>query len=217
MYGVIPDARSTTFDIYRDYDDKRVSDVSYYLRMNHSRLIMSRLHWRPELVGDVQVFIFNSKLINVFLIIYMIFQKDVRRNIMQFYLNILESINNTRHYIRTETSDAIYGIWMDAKPNLNVFLSDLRNLSVIENDIDELKSFLNKSYHNNEFYIRDISTAIITMFDELALKSHLQSLPIIVQEIWSVMGESGQKIKRGILWVIEKVNKYLNFLFTILL
>lgn len=129
---------------------------------------------------------------------------------MQFYLTTLESINNTKHYIRTETSDAIYGIWMDAKPNLHMFLSDLRNLSVIENDIEELKAFLNKSYHNNEFYIRDISMAIITIFDELALKSHLQSLPTIVQEIWSVMGESGQKIKKGVLWVIEKVNKYLD-------
>lgn len=59
MYGFIPDARSAVFDVYRDYEDKKVSDVSYYLRMNHSRLIMSRLHWRPELVGDVQVFTFT--------------------------------------------------------------------------------------------------------------------------------------------------------------
>ncbi|XP_018566495.1 uncharacterized protein LOC108907336 [Anoplophora glabripennis] len=188
MYGFIPDARSAVFDIWRDYEDKRVSDVSYFLRLNHSRLIMSRLQWRPELIGDVQ--------------------SGIRRSIMKFYTDMLESINNTKQYARTETSDAIHGIWIDAKPNIHVFLSDLRNLSVIESDIDELKSFLNKSYHNNEFYIRDITTTVITMFDELALKSHLQSLPTIVQEIWSVMGESGQKIKRGILWVIEKVKLY---------
>lgn len=55
VYGVIPDARSAMFDIWRDYEDIRVSDVAYYLRLNHSRLIVSSLLWRPDLKHDIQV------------------------------------------------------------------------------------------------------------------------------------------------------------------
>lgn len=55
MYGVIPDARSATFNVWRDYEDIRVSDVAYFLRLNHSRLVVSSLKWRPELKADVKV------------------------------------------------------------------------------------------------------------------------------------------------------------------
>lgn len=55
MLGVIPDARSASFDLWRDYEDIRIVDVAYYLRMNHSRLITSQLIWRPKLRGEVQV------------------------------------------------------------------------------------------------------------------------------------------------------------------
>ncbi|CAG9816912.1 unnamed protein product [Phaedon cochleariae] len=188
MYGVIPDARSAVFDIWREYEDKRVSDVAYYLKLNHSRLIMSSLRWRPELIADLQ--------------------SDVRGAVMKFYIDTLEGINNTKQYVKAESLDAINGIWLEAKPRIQAFLTDLRNLTAIEEDIEELKLFLNNSYEANEFYIRDIISTVNYMFDELALKSHFQSLPKIVQEIWSVMGDSGQKLKKSVLWVIEKIKFY---------
>lgn len=56
MYGRIPDARNAVFDIWRTYeDDFTVSDVSFYLKLNHSRLITSTLRWRPELKADIIV------------------------------------------------------------------------------------------------------------------------------------------------------------------
>lgn len=58
MFGMIPDARSAVFDIYRDYDDIHVSDVSYFLRLNHSRFIVSTMRWRPELKENIQVKIY---------------------------------------------------------------------------------------------------------------------------------------------------------------
>ncbi|XP_056647213.1 uncharacterized protein LOC130451874 [Diorhabda sublineata] len=188
MYGVIPDARSAVFDIWRDYDDRRISDVAYYLRLNHSRLIMSSLKWRSDLIGDVT--------------------SGIRSNIKKFYEDTLEAINNTKQYVKSETVDAINGIWTDSKPFLTNFLGDLRNLTVIEEDLEELRVFLNKSYYANDFYIKDITDIVVSVFDDLALKSHLQSLPKIVQEIWSVMGDSGHKIKKSILWIIEQVKMY---------
>lgn len=55
MYGDIPDARNAKFSVWRDYDDIRIMDVTYYLKMNHSRLIVSNLIWRPELLRELQV------------------------------------------------------------------------------------------------------------------------------------------------------------------
>lgn len=55
MYGVIPDARSASFNVWRDYEDIHVSDVAYYLRLNHSRLVVSSLNWRPELKSEIKV------------------------------------------------------------------------------------------------------------------------------------------------------------------
>lgn len=56
MYGDIPDARNAKFDIWRTYDDDlTVSDVTFYLRLNHSRLVTSTLRWRPELRADISV------------------------------------------------------------------------------------------------------------------------------------------------------------------
>lgn len=56
MYGNIPDVRNAIFDIWRTYDqDLVVSDVSFYLKLNHSRLVTSKLRWRPELQNDICV------------------------------------------------------------------------------------------------------------------------------------------------------------------
>lgn len=56
MYGTIPDARNTMFNIWRTYEeDFSISDVSFYLKLNHSRLVTSTLRWRPELRSDILV------------------------------------------------------------------------------------------------------------------------------------------------------------------
>lgn len=57
--GRIPDARNAKLDVWRDYEDASISDISYYLRLNHSRLVTSRLKWRPTLQREVVVSIFR--------------------------------------------------------------------------------------------------------------------------------------------------------------
>lgn len=54
LLGVVPDARSAKFDLWRDYEDIRIVDVAYYLRLNHSRLITSQLIWRPKLRNELK-------------------------------------------------------------------------------------------------------------------------------------------------------------------
>lgn len=55
MNGIVPNARSALFEIWREYDDIKIFDVSYYLKLNHSRLVTSSLKWRPELYENIQV------------------------------------------------------------------------------------------------------------------------------------------------------------------
>lgn len=86
-----------------------------------------------------------------------------------------------------------------------VLIVHFRNVTVIEEDLGYLKDFLNTSYHNNEFYIKNITSIIITIFDDLSIKTHLQSLPKIVQELWTAMGASGKNIKESFIFAIEKV------------
>jgi len=65
MLGSVPDARSSSFEFWRIYDDITVVDISYYARMNHSRLVTSKVVWRPEIKTDVKVK--QSILFNFFL------------------------------------------------------------------------------------------------------------------------------------------------------
>lgn len=65
---------------------------------------------------------------------------------------------------------------------------------------------MNESYHANEFYIRDIVGAAMYVIDELSIRSHIESLPAIVNEIWEVMGESGEAIRKSIQWIVQTVS-----------
>lgn len=188
MHGYIPDARSAYFDIWRNFEDIRISDVSYFLLMNHSRLLVSSLQWRPELKQDLK--------------------DGIREVSVGMYNYTMERSEYWRQYIRSETGLAISGIWEDCKPHIQYFLNDVKDLVVIEEDLEELKVFLNNSYNANEFYIKDITNFMTYVIDELSIRSHIESLPAIVNEIWDVMGESGKKIQKGIVWVIEKIKGY---------
>lgn len=55
MVGYIPDARKGYFDLWRNYEEIRVIDITSYLRMNHSRLITGQFHWRPKLKTEIKV------------------------------------------------------------------------------------------------------------------------------------------------------------------
>ena len=60
LYGNIPDARNVIFGVWRDYEEIRITDVSFYLRLNHSRLVTSKLRWRPEIRSEIMVSNFGN-------------------------------------------------------------------------------------------------------------------------------------------------------------
>lgn len=105
MFGSIPDARSATFDLWRDYEDIRVVDVAYYIRMNHSRLISSQLIWRPKMRAEV-----GAKMQNITTSIYEKMSKNIDYWVKTLY---------------TESKDTVKGVWDMAQPHTQVFLDDV--------------------------------------------------------------------------------------------
>lgn len=183
MYGIVPDSRSAFFDIWRNYDDIRVVDVAYYLRMNHSRLITSQLIWRPTIKTEVK--------------------EQVKLMAYSVYNSMAEGIDFWVKTFYIEATDTVNDIWNSAKPFAQGALDDVAGLRVLEEDLDELRNFLNESYHADDFYIRSVVNFTITVLDELALKNHFESFPKIIREFWQVMGDSGQALRKSILWLIE--------------
>lgn len=106
MNGYIPDSRTVLFDMWRDYEDIRVSDISYYVRLNHSRLIVAKLLWRPELRQEVEF--------------------KIREAIVGMYNDSIEHAEYWKQHVRQETIDAISDIWMDAREVAQYFLDDVR-------------------------------------------------------------------------------------------
>jgi hypothetical protein len=37
-------------------------------------------------------------------------------------------------------------------------------------------------------------------------RGHIESLPEILNEIWAVMGESGEAVRKSLVWIIETVS-----------
>jgi hypothetical protein len=187
MYGVVPDARSASFDLWRDYEDIRVVDIAYYLRMNHSRLVTSHLLWRPNLKNE--------------------FKDQVRNVATGIYNAISETIDYWIKTVYTESVDTVNDVWHQARPYSEQFLDDVGGLKVIGEDVEELRKFLNESYHADDFYIRSVVNFTLTVLDELAVKNHITSLPKIIREIGQVMGESGQALRKSVLWLIDTIKQ----------
>lgn len=108
---------------------------------------------------------------------------------------------------------ALKNIWTDAKPRIRDFLDDLNDLHVIKDDLDEFERFLNQSYSQNDFYVKDIVEFTYYVLDEMAIRNHLESLPGIVNDMWGMMGNTSQSIKQSLTYIVDSIKKaYANFL-----
>lgn len=60
--GRVPDVRNAHLNVWRDYDDYSISDIAFYLKLNHSRMVTSKLKWRPKLQKEVIVSWLNGSI-----------------------------------------------------------------------------------------------------------------------------------------------------------
>ncbi|XP_046812149.1 apolipophorins [Lucilia cuprina] len=196
LIGSIPDARSGYLDIWRNYEEIRIIDISSYLKMNHSRLITGRFHWRPKIKQEVK-----EKFHSIGSSVYNSFSEGI-----DFWVKSLYS----------ETIEAVGIIWDTSKGYNQRFFDDIGKLSVLEEDLDDLRLFVNQSYEANDFYIKTVVNFTLTIIDELAIRDHIESLPKIFSELWQAMGDSGKALRNSVVWLIETIKKtYNNVLETI--
>ncbi|GAB0088507.1 uncharacterized protein DMENIID0001_029540 [Sergentomyia squamirostris] len=187
IFGSIPDSRSASFFCMRNYEDIRVMDISAYIRMNHSRLMTSQIIWRPKIKSDLKQYI--------------------RKVAGNWYNATADDIDYWVKTVFTETNDTIKDIWYNAQQYTEYFLEDVGELKFIEEDLEKLHHFLNASYEANDFYVRSVINFTLTIVDELAIRNHIESVPKILQEVWHVMGESGQALRRSIVWLKDAIKE----------
>ncbi|XP_039479409.1 uncharacterized protein LOC120443997 [Drosophila santomea] len=190
MVGYIPDTRSAFLDIWRNYEEIRVIDVSSYLKMNHSRLITGRFHWRPSIRQEVR--------------------EKIQAVGKSVYSSFSEGIDFWVKSIYTETTESMGVVWNTAKDYNKDFIDDIGQLSVLEEDLADLRLFVNQSYEANDFYIKNVVNFTLTILDELAIRDHIESLPKIFSELWQAMGDSGKALRNSIVWLIDTIKTTYN-------
>lgn len=153
--------------------------------MNHSRLITSKLIWRPKI------------------------RKEVKETIKNFvtarYTALAEELDYWVKTFYQETKDTIQGIWEESTPYTKELLEDLSAVKDMDEDLSAFRNFLNDSYFADDFYIQSCINYTMTVLDELAITDHLQTIPKIFKEMWEVLGESSMAFKNSILWIVDTV------------
>lgn len=105
MFGMIQDSRGASFDLWRDYDEIRVVDIAYYLRMNHSRLVTSQLLWRPNMKNEIKT--------------------RLKENAISLYDAFSDNADFWVKTIYTESREIVDRIWEASKPFTQPFLDDV--------------------------------------------------------------------------------------------
>ncbi|XP_017105517.3 uncharacterized protein Apoltp [Drosophila bipectinata] len=190
MVGYIPDTRSGYLDVWRNYDEIRLVDISSYVKMNHSRLITGRFHWRPSIKQELR-----DKVTSVGNSVYSSFSEGIDFWVKSIY---------------TETTESMGVVWNNVKKYNSEFIDDIGQLSVLEEDLNDLRLFVNQSYEANDFYIKNVVNFTLTILDELAIRDHIESLPKIFSELWQAMGDSGKALRESIVWLIDTIKSTYN-------
>ncbi|XP_077295548.1 apolipoprotein lipid transfer particle [Arctopsyche grandis] len=184
LIGQINDARSADLIAWRDFEDVKTIDIVSYIQLNHSRLLSGKIGWRPEMYQQIKGSITQSL-------------RDVYSHTSEILLLIKT--------IPMEVHEALKNVWSDARPRVKDLLTDLNDLHVIKDDIDEFHIFLNESYDANEFYVKNIVEFTMNIIDQLSLRNQIESLPGMVKELWQLMGDTGTSLRESILWIIDTI------------
>ncbi|XP_054083621.1 apolipophorins [Zeugodacus cucurbitae] len=183
MFGNVPNSRYAYVDIWRNYEDLSIVDVTTYIKLNHSRQISGCLHWRPQIKQEL---------------------KGKMYTIKEAILNsITEHIDFWTKSLYVETLSAVSVVWETSKKYNKDFIEDLSQLSILEEDLEDLRLYLNNSYEANDFYMKSLVNYTLTILDEIALREHMNSLPAIFSEIRQILGESVKALRKSITQLID--------------
>uniref|UniRef100_A0A0K8USL9 Vitellogenin n=1 Tax=Bactrocera latifrons TaxID=174628 RepID=A0A0K8USL9_BACLA len=185
MFGNIQNSRHVYVNIWRNYEDLSIVDVTSYIKLNHSRQISGCLHWRPQIKKELKnkIYIIKEAVVN----------------------SVTESIDFWTKGIYIESVSAVSVVWKTTKEYNKDFIEDFSTFSVLGEDLEDLRIYLNKSYEANEFYIRSLVNFSLIILDEISFREHMDSLPAIFSEIRQILGESGKALRKSITQLIDKL------------
>ncbi|KAK9498025.1 hypothetical protein O3M35_003911 [Rhynocoris fuscipes] len=201
MLGAYNDHRDLKLIIWRTIYTFDVYDFKILARLNNSRMLTSSIKWRPEIYSEIM---------------------DLMQSSTNYIWNYaIETANFWTQYIRMESMDTLTDIWYDARPVLQDFLIDIRDLKHLQQDLKYFEKLFNDSYDANEFFMQDIYSMYQALTEEISFRDKMSHVPKIVNELWEVMGETSETIRQSVLWAVqslksiyEKIVEFLNGLAT---
>ncbi|XP_050528812.1 uncharacterized protein LOC126898616 isoform X2 [Daktulosphaira vitifoliae] len=185
MSGNVLESKNAQFNIWRTKYGLIIPDLQFSLGLNHSRLLSSALTWRIDLKDSIV--------------------STLRTSVNQTWTYIQDTTEFWTQYFKSQTIETVSGIWTDTKPEIQEFLNDISNYHVLEEDWAYFKTVFNNSYNANELYLKDIHGVYIALMEDSSFMDKMGSLPQVVSEIWTALGDTGKTIRKSILWFIDNI------------
>ncbi|CAL8109862.1 unnamed protein product [Orchesella dallaii] len=180
--GGVVDSRNAIFDVSESYDNFRFSDVNFYLRLNHSRLITSKLNWRPQLFSEIK---------DLCVKVYQNATAFAGAKCDKLWQAVLE-----------DTSQSAKDVWLNLKPTVEPLILTIKEDLNFTMDIEALKMYLIEMYENNELYLQDIHDFVQLVAEEIVAR-----IKASIERYRRELASPAQLLKRAMKWIVEKFNE----------
>ncbi|XP_046569575.1 uncharacterized protein LOC124277891 [Haliotis rubra] len=121
-------------EVYHQDNSRRLSDSLLALRLNTSRLLHTRISWRPQMIADVQGYL--TKTVETY-------GQDTKASFHSVYESVGQELSGKYHRIAQV-----------AKKELSPYLTMLESeMASIERQLDSIRRDIKRMYNRNDFYI----------------------------------------------------------------
>ncbi|XP_071116773.1 uncharacterized protein [Haliotis cracherodii] len=184
-------------EVYHQENSRRVSDSLVALRLNTSRLLHTRISWRPQMIADVQGYL--TKKVETY-----------GQNTKTAFHSVYESVGQ-------ELSGKYHRISQATKEELSPYLTMMESeMATIEKQLDSIRRDIKRMYDRNDFYMaamgdhfnqafqayRDLVTSTKEVFASTNQKlaqymEEMTNFPI-GQKYQAIVAETLVNFKRGV-------------------
>ncbi|XP_064626174.1 apolipophorins-like [Lineus longissimus] len=136
MYGKYLSNKEVVFETFRQHNARHISEIYLSARLNSTRVLHSRIHWRPAMWSDIK----KSTLA--------LFEDS--HPLMQAWQEVKDAVNKEVKLKAALLEEAM----PDLQPANDYLMGEVESL---KEDALELVAELNKMYAANDFYMKDIA------------------------------------------------------------
>ncbi|XP_067677414.1 uncharacterized protein [Haliotis asinina] len=124
-------------EVYHQEISRAISDSLLALRLNTSRLLHTRIYWRPKMVTDVQAYLSRS---------VENYSENTKATFYTVYESVGEELSGKYHRIAQAITEELSFY-------LNLIVSEA---AIVENQLDSIRADIRRMYKRNDFYLADI-------------------------------------------------------------